>query len=77
MDYSGRKSGGLRGHLPVLFLILLTVHIMGDVMGPLSYPPWREGETLPPYPPPLQILPPPLRERGPGGTPNRLIMVVY
>ena len=31
---------------------------MGDVMGPLSYPPWREGETLPPYPP-LQILPPP------------------
>ena len=31
---------------------------MGDVMGPLSYPPGREGETLPPYPP-LQILPPP------------------
>ena len=43
---------------------------MGDVMGPLSYPPWREGETLPPYPP-LQIPPHPCRERGPGGTPNR------
>ena len=25
---------------------------MGDVMGPLSYPPWREGETLPPSTPP-------------------------
>ena len=35
-------------------------------MGPLSYPPGREGETLPPYPP-LQILPPPparARSRG-------------
>ena len=30
---------------------------MGDVMGRPVYPTWREGETLPPYPPP------PLRER--------------
>ena len=38
-------------------------------MGPLyPTPPWREGETSPPYLAPLQILPPPpLRERGPGG----------
>lgn len=31
---------------------------MGDVMGPLSYPPWREGETLPPYPPSKSYPPP-------------------
>ena len=46
--------------------------MIGDAMDgdPLIlYAPWREGETLPSYPP-LQILPPPLRERGPGGTPN-------
>ena len=39
---------------------------MGDAMGPLSYPPWREGETLPPYPP-LQILPPPCEREVQGG----------
>ena len=39
---------------------------MGDVMGPLSYPPWREGETLPPYPPPPNPTPPPARARSRG-----------
>ena len=39
---------------------------MGDVMGPLSYPPGREGETLPPYPPPPNPTPAPARARSRG-----------
>ena len=56
---------------------------MGDVMGPLSYPPWREGETLPPYPPPPNPTPPPARARSRGyseledyGTPSVMLGIL-
>ena len=55
---------------------------MGDVMGPLSYPPWREGETLPPYPP-SKSYPPPARARSRGyseledyGTPSVMLGIL-